>query len=69
MGDPTLQEQFDTIAYSIRNGQRKQAYKQMTEIISEDLCRMIDYFDDELCDPELALDAAKTFIRNIERYD
>jgi hypothetical protein len=62
-----IRNKFDTIADSITNGQRRQAYRQMNELDADELCEMIDYFARELSNIELSLDAAKTFIRQSTR--
>lgn len=56
--------QFDEVADSLRNGQRKQAYRQMREIGLNYLPEMLDYFSADLADADLALTAAKTYFRN-----
>ena len=63
----TQRNQFDEVYNSIVNGQRRQAYSQMQEIGLADLPDMLDYFASELSNPELALDAAKTYFRNASR--
>ena len=59
-----MNDQFDTIAASLINGQRRQAAAQMRELDSDELCEMLDNFADVLGSPTLALDAAKTWIRS-----
>ena len=56
-------EQYDEVYNSIRNGQRQQAVKQMDEIGMSDLPGMLEYFADDLQDPALAIDAAKSYFR------
>lgn len=56
-------EQFDSVADSIRNGQRKQAYQQMKELDGDERADMLEYFERDLADAALALDAARTFFR------
>lgn len=63
----SMREQFDHVANSIRNGQRRQAFAQMQEIGTSDIPDLLDYFSQELMDQELALDAAKTYFRNVSR--
>lgn len=58
-----MNDQFDTIAASLINGQRRQAAAQMQELDRDELCEMLDNFADVLGSPTLALDAAKTWIR------
>lgn len=59
-----LRSQYDNIADSIRNGQRRQAYRQMVELDGDELANMLEYFERDLADPRLALDAARTFFRH-----
>lgn len=54
---------YDEVADSIRNGQRKQARDQMEFV--DDLAAMLDYFNHNLNDPGLAIDAAKTYFRGL----
>lgn len=65
----SLRTQFDEIHDSITNGQRRQAYSQMQALDAGELCEMLDYFSQELENQDLALDAAKTFIRLNQRPD
>lgn len=59
----SLCSQYDNIADSIRNGQRTQAYQQMLELDGYERADMLEYFERDLADPGLALDAARTFFR------
>lgn len=59
----TLREQYDTIYNSIINGQRKQAVSQMTEMGLCEIPDMLEYFTVDLNQPEIALDAAKSYFR------
>lgn len=63
----SLRSQYDDIADSIRNGQRVQAYRQMLELDGSELANMLEYFECDLADPGLALDAARTFFRQRAR--
>jgi len=63
----TKREYFDDICDSLRNGQRKQAFRQMEGLCRYDLADMLDYFARDLEDTELALDAAKTYFRIVGR--
>jgi len=58
---------FDEVHDSIINGQRRQAYQQMLEIGQSDMPELLDYFAHDLQNPDLALDAAKTYFRNASR--
>lgn len=59
----SLREQFDAVAGSIRNGQRRQAFSQMQELDGDERADMLEYFERDLADTALALDAARTFFR------
>ncbi len=59
----STRSQFDEVADSIRNGQRKQAYSQMLAIGCDDLPEMLEYFVSDLQDKDLAIDAAKSYFR------
>lgn len=59
----SLRSQFDEIVDSVRNGQRKQASRQASELDRYELCQLLDYAAKELQDTELAHDIAKTIIR------
>lgn len=59
----SIHEQFDAVADSIRNGQRKQAYRQMATLDGDERADMLEYFEKDLADAALALDAARTFFR------
>ena len=63
----TLRSQFDAVHDSIINGQRTQAYSQMKEIGMYDLPEMLEYFAEDLGNPELAIDAARTYFRLASR--
>lgn len=56
-------EQFDNVYNSIINGQRRQAVNQMDKIGMYDLPEMLDYFAEDLNQPEIAIDAAKSYFR------
>jgi hypothetical protein len=62
-----MRASFDEVHDSIHNGQFKQAVKQMDDIGMSDLPRMLDYFVEELNQPELAIKAAKSYFRNKAR--
>ena len=64
---PSQRSQFDAVYDSIINGQRRQAFNQMKKIGLSDLPDMLDYFVQELEQPEIAIDAAKTYFRNKAR--
>lgn len=60
-------KQFDEICSSMRNGQRRQAYAQMLELDGDERADMLEYFERDLADTALALDAARTFFRLLSR--
>ena len=59
----TKREQFDTIYDSMVNGQRKQAISQAEEMGLDDIPELLDYFSDDLNQPEMAIDFAKSYFR------
>ena len=63
----SLRSQYDDIANSIRNGQRARAYQQMLELDGDERANMLEYFERDLADTALALDAARTFFRKQAR--
>ena len=62
-----MREQFDTIYNSIMNGQRRQAVEQMQDMGLDEVPDMLDYFANDLNQPEIALDAAKSYFRITSR--
>jgi len=58
-------EHYDEIYNSLVNGQRKQAASQMAELGAGELPELLDYLSDELNQPEMAIDAAKSYFRSI----
>lgn len=63
----TLKAQFDEIVDLIRNDSCKQAFANMQELDSWELTKLLDYMADDLHDHDLALTAAKVYIRKIAR--
>ena len=59
----TLREQFDQVYDSLVNGQRRQAVEQMEHMGLYNVPDMLEYFNSELNNPEIALDAAKSYFR------
>lgn len=59
----TTRNQFDEIHDSILNGQWTQAYNQMRALSPNDRADMLNYFFYDLARPELALQAARNYMR------
>jgi hypothetical protein len=56
-----MQSMFDEIYDSIVNGQRAQAVRQMQAMGLHHMYAMLDYFTHDLDQPEMAIDAAKSY--------
>lgn len=59
----TLREKFDDIFNSIMNGQLRQAGRQMDRLTGDERADLIDYFNDDLNDPDTAQRAAIIYFR------
>jgi hypothetical protein len=56
-----MREQYDNIYNSMINGQRKQAIEQLKTLGLDNAPDVIDYFTNDLNQPEIALDLAKSY--------
>lgn len=63
MNTLSMRAEYDAVYSSMVNGQRKQAVSQATEFGLDEVPAMLDYFANELNQPELAIDFAKAFFR------
>ena len=59
----TMQDKFDEIYDSLRNGQRRQMVAQMNELGMYEFPDLINYIAVELNQPEEALDLVKSYFR------
>lgn len=59
----TIREQYDRVYSSMVNGQRRQAISQADEMGMYEIPDMLDYFTNELNQPEMAIDFSKSYFR------
>jgi len=62
-----IREQYDEIYNSMINGQRSQAVEQLITMGLDEAADVLDYFTNELNQPEVALDLAKSYFRKVSR--
>lgn len=59
-------EELDAIADNIRNGNKSDAFQKIAELEGAERLEMLNYFECELCDDELAIAAARIFFYRAE---
>ena len=59
----SMRAEFDEVYALMVNGQRRQTIEQTERFGLDEVPYMLDYFTNELNQPELAIDFAKTYFR------